>query len=866
MAAFLIACGGGGGNPGTSTGGSGGTGTGTGVLNALDTLLSVQLTDASGAPSQSVAASGGSEFVATLTTKTGNAVPNQVVKFSTSVVFSDLIFFPNGSSATTDKNGIAKVKVNRSSLTKFGSGLLSASFSGTACDPCTANFQQYNSSSSNSLDFRTDPPFLKLELRDSANQVTTAIGATGFTTVQATLKFDDGTPVVQKRIDISGDPVKVAFPEGSSQLTNTAGLAIIKVTRASLDAKGAGTLNGATTISGVEASGAVDNTVVTGFIDYQVGGANIALGTLNLGSGSLAAFGNRPISVMASVNGIPASTTPVQVTFNASCGVVTPATVSTDASGAANSTYSANLATCAGTNVTISAAAVGATSLSGTIPVAPSIATNVQFISTTPQLIYLKESVGTTQAQVVFKVVDSSGNPLQNKKLRLALSNTATGVTLNTMGNVAPVDLTTNNLGLVSAAVFSGTVPTSLNVKATLLDANNAPTNIFSNSNLLTVASGRPVQRSLSLAFSALSIEGLNLDGASTVVTLSMADRQGNPVPPGTQVNFVSESGVLLPAVCFVPPVTPETASSPAMPTSSCSVVFKSQGTRTANGRVSVFAYVEGEENFVDVNGNNVYDSGEPFTDLGRAFRDDNGQAPGGANGIYDTGEFQVPRVATAACVAGVGCPGDGVWGGADVRKQGTLVLASSAAVITGAFQAAIGGVRNALDFVIADINGNSFATGSAVVVSPQDRTSSNGVACALAGSGSFVIGNSLAPSAFTTGFTDCKTGDAINVEVTSPSGLVTSWNFPIPVDGLATTAGTATSVGVSQTPLFEVVGGVAPFRFTSSDPLIATANSGLGETGNRPYFYIYGHAVGTAVITVTDSMGSSSAITVTVY
>lgn len=95
---------------------------------------------------------------------------------------------------------------------------------------------------------------------------------------------------------------------------------------------------------------------------------------------------------------------------------------------------------------------------------------------------------------------------------------------------------------------------------ATLLDANDAPTNVFSNSNLLTVASGRAVQRSLSLAFDKLSIEGFNFDGDEAYATLSLADRQGNPVPPGAQVNFVTESGVMMPAVCFVPPVTPATA------------------------------------------------------------------------------------------------------------------------------------------------------------------------------------------------------------------------------------------------------------------------------------------------------------------
>lgn len=68
---------------------------------------------------------------------------------------------------------------------------------------------------------------------------------------------------------------------------------------------------------------------------------------------------------------------------------------------------------------------------------------------------------------------------------------------------------------------------------------------------------------------------------------------------------------------------------------------LQSRCARTANGRVSVLAYVEGEEDFVDVSGDNIHNTNEPFNDLGRAFRDDNGNAVLGANGVYDTGEFR---------------------------------------------------------------------------------------------------------------------------------------------------------------------------------------------------------------------------------
>ena len=617
---------------------------------------------------------------------------------------------------------------------------------------------------------------VKMSLEGGGN----SISASGASVVQATVSDANGVPVVGKLVTFTGDPALIKFSPASGQtLTVSGGVASIQVSPASVSSTGAGTIGAQTTVASV---------AVASTFDFQLAAANIGLRSLSIGSGPLVAFGNRAVSVVATINGVTTQNTPVQVSFSAGCGTVTPPIATTDASGTASTTYTASLATCAGTNVTVTATAAGAPSISAVIPVAASIATNVQFVSTTPQLIYLKDSVGTTQAQVVFKVVDSNGNPLQNKRLRLSLSNTATGISLDTVGNALPVELTTDNLGLISAAVFSGTVPTSLNINAALLDGSGVATGVFSNSNLLTVASGRPTQRSLSLAASKLSIEGLNLDGETTSLTLSMADRQGNPVPPGTQVNFVSESGVLLPAVCFVPPVIAATPTSPAVPTSSCTVKLRSQGTRPVNGRVSILAYVVGEEDFVDANGNNIYDIGESFTDLGRAYRDDNSNTvvPGSfrglpisiTNGQYDAGEFQQPRAGTAACVPGVGCTGDGVWGAADVRQQATIVFATSTANIPGT--ATTGGIS----LVISDSNPNntnSVPTGSIVSVAAVDRTSMNSLTCSVVGETSIIILNTLEATAARFSFKDCAPTDAVTVKVATPLGTVTSTTFTIP-------------------------------------------------------------------------------------
>lgn len=787
LAAALVACGGGGGSAGTTAGGTNTSGTsgtgGTSTVGTAETLLTAQLKDATtGATVQSIAAGGATEIVAILTTKDGKPVANQVVSLD-SGVSSSLLFYSNGSAATTDTNGIARIKVSRANLYEFGTATLFLTFKST---------DQYSQSSSEIIQYRVDPPPLKLELRDASDKVTNTIDSVGLTTLKATLKFPDGTPVIQKRIDVTGDLTKVSFPEGASQLTDSAGVATIKVSRASGVVGGAGSLNGAATISGSTVSGSLSSTVVTGAVDYSigavVGAATLALDTLDVGVTTLPAYGTRQISVRAMLGTSVASS--VQVSFSSNCGQLSPATAPTNASGIAVASFTAtdvagataSTLGCGGKTVDISASAVGASTVSKSISVLAAPATNLSFVvptDVTKTRIYLANSGGATQTSVKFLLSNARGEALPGQDVLVTLKTLNGGIpkaTFGTVGNVAPITLTTDSFGQVSVPVFSGTVPTNVLVNAALVS--NA--SIQTDSSVVAIASGRPAQARVSLVRAKSAIRGFNFDGATTTVTMSLADRQGNPVPDGTVVNFVTEGGVMIPPTCVTGAVAGD---------SQCTVNIRTQNPRPANGLVSILAYAAGEEDFVDANFNNVFDCGESFTDLGTAYRDDTATTSGVFN-PFVTGEFSVPRSASASSCATGSTPspssGDGVWGAADVRGQVLIVFSTDDLTITNPQptsavdpQWSNSVVTTRLTVSIQDLNGRSVPTGStiaAVAIDNSPKQPSDGAlapafgTCALVSQSHTAVPDSLNPLTLTLDLKQCIAGDQVSITVTTPA------------------------------------------------------------------------------------------------
>ena len=153
----------------------------------------------------------------------------------------------------------------------------------------------------------------------------------------------------------------------------------------------------------------------------------------------------------------------------------------------------------------------------------------------------------------------------------------------------------------------------------------------------------------------------LDFDGIEVTMTATAGGLLGNPVTRDLTVEFVSpEMGVFNQDFCII-----ESNSE------SCSVTWVSAGARPLDGEISIVAIAAGAEQFGDVNGNELYDEGEPIEiDYSEPFADEND------NGIIDPGEF-------FADVNGNGefDLGNGVWDGPCGFRAGDCSGSSQAVI-----------------------------------------------------------------------------------------------------------------------------------------------------------------------------------------
>jgi hypothetical protein len=613
----------------------------------------------------------------------------------------------------------------------------------------------------------TSAPSITMLLTDGSGATTMNLTPDSGGVVKVSLKDTNGAAVPNTVVSFSTtDNTGVFSPSSRTAMTDASGNASVTLA--------AGTQAGAFTVS---ATATVGTTSVKASANYTVSFPTLTLSAIQVVPATLSAGGNASITVSV-MNGSTAYAIPVAVNFTSACiaaGKATIGTPVTTQNGVAVASYTDKGC---GTSDTLTATVVlpnATLTKSATITVLPATIGSIKYVGVDTANIALKGTGGPNRAEyatVKFQVFDKNGSPVIGKQVNFAFADS--NATSTTGGlKLSPATATSSADGTVTTAVFDGTIPTSVRVVATV-DGSNPP--LTSVSSQLVVSSGVPDQAHFSLSTSTGNCEGWNIDQLCSTVKVTLGDHFGNPVPDGTAVNFSTEGGVIG-ASC-------QTAGG------ICTVPLYSAQPRP-EGRITVLAYALGEESFTDSNGNNVFDPGEPFTDLQpNIFRDDN------ESNSWNAGEPCIGINPPPGCSAA----GDGIYNGVlripQVKSaqalyvSGQLVqqFSTSAANITIAPATLTCGSATSVtaQVTVRDLNGVWMPAGSSIgfsatfngafplATSPQAASVPNvvlGVGSPL-GIPTYAVNVSCPPTVGATGL--------FTVTVRSPSGVVTTATAPI--------------------------------------------------------------------------------------
>ena len=763
-----------------------------GSLPTAQPTLSMVIKNLAGAQVFSVDTLSGVTAYATAIGADGSPKANIPVSFVVDNGY--LTLTPSTGTASTLSSGTASLSIQGNPQTAGGATQVSATATidgqSVTATPYTLSVtgQQGNVST----------PTLSTILVDNAGVKTTSLSFGSPVRIKATLKDGAGNPVPDAIVALTSADTALAVVGQASALTDATGVAYASVDGASLSAVGASYINVSATVSGK---------TVTASAPFQVGAATVGL-TLSQSTASISAYGTASLSATVTVNGVtPAA--PMSVNFSSGCSIGGKASLGTGVqtvNGVATTTYTDNGC---GASDTITVSVNNVTKTTTVTSAAPQAA-NVQFTGVSPtNLLVLKGTGGSgyfETATVSFKVVDTANKAVPNRKLRFNLT-TSTGISTGGVlldNTSTAVEKLTDVSGVASVSVQTGDLPVSVWVVAELCNASTdsaAPctlSGLSTRSNQLVISTGTPTQDRFSLAASVFNIEGFDIDGTKTTLSVTAADRLGNLVPNGTTINFVSEAGLL----------RGDPASTCIVADGHCSVTFESTGVRPTDGRVSAIAYTLGEESFVDLNGNNKWDTGETFEQLGDVIVDENetstrvspqnlasGQSIRFNSASPNTGTCDTPAAKNWNAPSKISTC-DATWGRAHVRRNIVIVWSHSTARLISTSQTLAMGSSCSKNFTVQldDTNNNALPAGTVLALASNSALVKPPAVAAktptLAISPSAVADTTAAGATVHTlsiasgiGSSDCvgpvwEGGFALTA--TTPSGRVTTFPFTV--------------------------------------------------------------------------------------
>jgi adhesin/invasin len=276
---------------------------------------------------------------------------------------------------------------------------------------------------------------------------------------------------------------------------------------------------------------------------------------------------------------------------------VTPSGTTVD--GLATSIFSAG--TQSGVATVIVTAGSASANISITIGSGP--AGSLEFVSAVPTVIGVRGSALPQKSTITFRVRDVNGNPVRDGTLVTftLISGVGGGETIEPMqvGTTA---------GLASTVLTSGMVSGPVRVQASVTVRTITLTSSSTN---VSIAGGAPSGAHLGVAPAFRNIAGLVTQGIICPVEAIVGDRFGNPVPQGTAVSFLANAGVIGPQGLSDQLGNASTEIKTGPPTPHVGTVTNLADART--GLVTIIAVTQGEETFIDSNGNGLFDGPQEF-------------------------------------------------------------------------------------------------------------------------------------------------------------------------------------------------------------------------------------------------------------
>jgi len=462
-----------------------------------------------------------------------------------------------------------------------------------------------------------------ITLTDPNGNMTRTITSVG---ASATVIVTDGNknPVSNALVSFQADGVTFGT-SNSTVLTNEKGEATISVKP--LDSADTGSYQLSATVN------YNDLTKTTPGYNFSLQSIQVLLTEFALSSSNLDSGANTNITLRTkdAVNDVYQND--VTVNFTTSCGSFDSNSIISSNQGDVSTTYKAidgNGNLCEGTQtITATPANNPANKQTKTVNIAGVEASSIFYTTTEKVQLGASDSGSSNSGQIEFTVY-ANGRPAANQQVEISKIQAPTDFSFVTLNNQTSRTITSDSQGKVVVNLYPGALPGPVEIKATL----KSNTSIFASSKDVSVATGRATQNGVSISLSK-NVLANSVDGDTATITARLVDRVGNPVPDGTVMSFVSEGGR----------VTPSCATNKGV----CTVEFSTQNPRPVDNRVAVIAYVEGDKDYIDKDGDNQFSAGDIFThNIGDFFRDDN------ENNNYDSeaGEFVYRRGATGAVCA----------------------------------------------------------------------------------------------------------------------------------------------------------------------------------------------------------------------